>query len=146
MLNVCKYISGGDNMENVLNWINANTDYEAILLDQSIDHDKVRELQSKKGYVPKHKKYTVQLLQDVPTRSGVYLFFDKHSNIIYVGKTAGLRERIRQHIQGNGNTKDIKEQFIKVAYVRCVEYDAKQLERELIEVFKPYGNILGVSI
>jgi predicted GIY-YIG superfamily endonuclease len=133
-------------MENVLSWVKVNTKYEAVLIDQSIDHEKVQESKSKKGYVPRHKKYTVQLLKDVPARSGVYLFFDEHSNIIYVGKTAGLRERVNSHIRGNTHTANIKHLFYKVGFIRCIEYDAKVIERELIETFKPYGNTVGVSI
>lgn len=132
----------GDYMENVLGWIKDNTNYNPVVLDQSIDHSRIVKV---KGYIPIHKKYTVQLLKDVPTLSGVYIFFDQDNGLIYVGKTNRLRERVNAHIRGNTNTQDIKHKFYKVAFIRCIEYEAKEIEKELINQFQPYGNIVGVT-
>lgn len=125
-------------MQDMIDWIEEVTGYEVMTVPEEIDHSRTA---SKKGYVPKHKKYTVTLLQDVPRRSGVYIFFDKSGAVAYIGRASNLRDRIRGHLTGIANTKDSKEVFHRVAYFQCLEYDARPLERHLIETLQPYVNV-----
>ncbi|WP_345817282.1 GIY-YIG nuclease family protein (plasmid) [Bacillus licheniformis] len=132
-------------MEDLINWIDEQG-YMTVLSNQEISHERIEEQKKRKGYVPVHKKYTVQLLKDVPTRAGVYIFFDEQGHTAYVGKTSNLRDRIRQHLTGHSNAKEIRGRFHRFAFIRCFEWDAKNLEKLIIEREQPYGNQLGVTI
>ena len=133
-------------MDNLIQWTAENTGFKAVIIDEAIDHERLSE-QLKKPYVQKKNKYSIQLLKDIPTRSGVYVFFDELDNLIYVGKASNLRDRVRQHITGNSkNTQDIRTDFNRIGFIRCIEYEAKWIEKELILDFQPYGNQLGVTI
>lgn len=86
-------------------------------------------------------------LKHLPAQPGVYFHKDKDGNIIYVGKAAILKNRVRQYFQGY-DRKDAKTQ----ALVREIadtdwatvesEIDALFLESEMIKRYKPKWNIL----
>ena len=86
-------------------------------------------------------------LKKLPAEPGVYFHKDKDGNIIYVGKAAILKNRVRQYFQGY-DRKDTKTQ----ALVREIadtdwttvesEIDALFLESEMIKRYKPKWNIL----
>src|SRR5687768_14171723 len=48
-----------------------------------------------------------EILEQLPTQPGVYLMKDRRGKIIYIGKAANLRVRVRQYFQPNtGDTRD----------------------------------------
>ena len=53
-----------------------------------------------------------EILDRLPTEPGVYLMKDRRGKIIYVGKAASLRTRVRQYFQPN--TGDIRD-FVPAA-------------------------------
>ncbi len=90
-------------------------------------------------------------LEGLPTKPGVYFHKDKNGKLIYVGKAANLRARVRQYFQ-NSTLKTAKSSAPKTAvhiseiadidWVETeTEIDALFLEAELIKRYKPKFNI-----
>ena len=59
-------------------------------------------------------------LDNLPLDPGVYLYKDKSGTIIYVGKAAKLRNRVRQYFQKSRN-RDTKTELL-VKDIADVEY------------------------
>ena len=85
-------------------------------------------------------------LKSLPAAPGVYFHKDKSGEIIYVGKAAVLKNRVRSYFQ---NTKKdikttalVKEIFDTDWIVVDTEMDALFLESEMIKRYKPKWNIL----
>lgn len=86
-------------------------------------------------------------LADLPKEPGVYFYKDKTGEIIYVGKAAVLRNRVRQYFQ-KSRTRDAKTDAL-VAEIDDVEWitvdseiDALFLEAEQVRRYLPRYNIL----
>ena len=87
-----------------------------------------------------------QKLQKLPASPGVYFHKNAAGEIIYVGKAAVLKNRVRQYFQKS--EKDVKtaalvaEIFDTDWIVVDTEMDALFLESEMIKRYKPKWNIL----
>lgn len=86
-------------------------------------------------------------LSSVPEKPGVYLFKDKNSRILYVGKAKGLRSRVRSYFRKSASLDRRKAAMIRS--VRDFEYtvtenelEALVLEANLIKQYRPRYNIL----
>lgn len=86
-------------------------------------------------------------LKDLPKTPGVYFHKDKSGEIIYVGKAANLRNRVRQYFQ-KSRLKDAKTDAL-VAEIHDTDWtevetelDALFLEAEMIRRYMPKFNIL----
>ena len=86
-------------------------------------------------------------LKTLPNSPGVYFHRSKTGEVIYVGKAAVLKNRVRQYFQ-NARVRDPKTDAL-VAEVADIEWitvetelDALFLESELIKRYKPRYNIL----
>lgn len=86
-------------------------------------------------------------LAELPKSPGVYLYKNKSGQIIYVGKAAVLRDRVRQYFQ-KGRPQDTKTTALVAEIVDLdwitveSELDALFLEAELIRRYRPHYNIL----
>ncbi len=86
-------------------------------------------------------------LKTLPIQPGVYFHKDKNGTIIYVGKAANLKNRVRQYFQ-NIAAKDVKTRALvaEIAMTDWItvetEIDALFLESEMIKRYKPQYNIL----
>jgi excinuclease ABC subunit C len=88
-----------------------------------------------------------EILDRLPTDPGVYLMKDKRGKVIYVGKAASLRVRVRQYFQPN--TGDIRD-FVPLlegivgdidTVVTSNEKEALLLENTLIKKHQPRFNV-----
>jgi excinuclease ABC subunit C len=88
-----------------------------------------------------------EILDRLPTNPGVYLMKDRRGKVIYVGKAANLRVRVRQYFQPN--TGDIRD-FVPLlegivgdieTVVTSNEKEALLLENNLIKKFQPRFNV-----
>jgi excinuclease ABC subunit C len=82
----------------------------------------------------------------LPDAPGVYLFSDAAGNIIYVGKAASLRKRVRSYFQGGEASGPrlarLREDIADVDFIACVgEVEALILEANLIKRYHPVFNI-----
>lgn len=83
-------------------------------------------------------------LNTIPKGVGVYLFKDRAGRILYIGKAANLKNRVRSHFGNGANI--LKGQMMKA--IKDIEWietdDEKQafiLENDLIKKYKPRYNI-----
>ena len=72
-------------------------------------------------------------VDQVPARPGVYLYKDAKAQIIYIGKAASLRNRVRSYFQ-ESRTPDPKTDAL-VGHIRDLEYivTANELEAMILE-------------
>jgi excinuclease ABC subunit C len=92
-------------------------------------------------------KTLAEILDRLPTNPGVYLMKDRRGKVIYVGKAANLRARVRQYFQPN--TGDIRD-FVPLlegivgdiaTVVTSNEKEALLLENTLIKKHQPRFNV-----
>jgi excinuclease ABC subunit C len=86
-------------------------------------------------------------LEELPKEPGVYFHKDKKGDIIYVGKAAVLRNRVRQYFQTSRNRDPKTEALVaEIADIDWMvvdsEIEALFLEAELIRRYMPRYNIL----
>jgi excinuclease ABC subunit C len=86
-------------------------------------------------------------LKQLPTTPGVYFHKDKSGDIIYIGKAANLRNRVRSYFQ-KGRVTDTKTDIL-VSEIADIDWtpveteaDALFLEAELVRRYQPRFNIL----
>ena len=86
-------------------------------------------------------------LQRVPDRPGVYLYRDAKAQVIYVGKAASLRSRVRSYFQESrphdAKTDSMVRQIADLEYiVTDNELEALMLEANLVRKHRPRYNII----
>jgi len=86
-------------------------------------------------------------LKLLPARPGVYLMKDAAGRVIYVGKAAALRTRVRQYFQDSGHLESprIRHLMSRIADVEVIacenEVEALILETNLIKQHRPMYNV-----
>jgi excinuclease ABC subunit C len=92
-------------------------------------------------------KYTPDQVRGFPAKPGVYRFYNRQSEVIYVGKAKNLKARVSSYFndlsgQNRKTTKMVSEiTNIEFTIVNS-EFDALLLENSLIKEYKPKYNIL----
>lgn len=89
----------------------------------------------------------INKISRIPLSPGVYFYKDKQGEIIYVGKAAHLRQRVRQYFQDSKyidlKTKALVGEIKDLDWAETnSEIDALFLESEMIKRYKPKYNIL----
>ena len=86
-------------------------------------------------------------LRTLPAQPGVYLMKDAQGRVIYVGKAASLRSRVRQYFQDSASLESPRIRHLtgKIADVEVVatqnEVEALILEANLIKQHRPFYNV-----
>jgi len=85
-------------------------------------------------------------IDSLPRSPGVYFHKNSKGEIIYVGKAAVLRNRVRQYFQESRNrdpkTEALVKEIVDIEWIEVeTELDALFLEAELIKRYKPQYNI-----
>ena len=91
------------------------------------------------------RKDFAQRLKATPTRPGVYLMRDRAGEVLYVGKAANLRNRLRSYFAGQGSLEPkIRRMVVRVADFDVILTESDQeaviLECNLIKRHKPTYN------
>jgi len=86
-------------------------------------------------------------LKKIPHRPGVYQYFDKNNELIYIGKAKDLRNRVGSYFvsenQLNGKTRVLVRKINRISFtIVDTEIDAWLLENSLIKKHKPKYNVL----
>jgi excinuclease ABC subunit C len=85
-------------------------------------------------------------LKNIPHTSGVYLYKDNRGNIIYIGKSKNLKNRVSSYfVSSNKNRKILKlrNEISEISYITTPsEKEALLKEAELILQFRPKYNVL----
>lgn len=89
----------------------------------------------------------LEFAKTLPTKPGVYKYFNNQDVIIYVGKAKNLKSRVSSYFQEsadlNGKTRSLIKQIARIEYTLVkTEYDALLLENNLIKNYQPKYNIL----
>jgi excinuclease ABC subunit C len=86
------------------------------------------------------------IIRQIPQEPGVYQYFDKNDEILYVGKAKNLKRRVSSYF--NKSQKDSAKTAILVRKVQSIKYlvvdseiDALLLENNLIKKYRPKYNI-----
>lgn len=86
-----------------------------------------------------------EILENLPTRPGVYIHKDKDGKIIYVGKAVNLRNRVRSYFQTNVDsykTHKLRQQIADIeTIITDSELEALLLEMNLIKKHQPRYNV-----
>ena len=84
-------------------------------------------------------------IKEIPASAGVYIFKDKESAIIYIGKAASLKNRVRSYFSGSSSHKKslLSENIADIDFVLTSdEPTALLLEAALIKRYSPKFNVL----
>jgi DNA polymerase-3 subunit epsilon len=87
--------------------------------------------------------YVRALVEGLPEKTGVYYFYDKSGELIYVGKSVNIRERVLSHLHNNLDRKELemKQQIHEVRYsITGSELVALLLESAEIKKHQPLFN------
>ena len=90
--------------------------------------------------------HIAELLKLIPNKAGVYQYYDKTENLLYVGKAKNLKKRVSSYFtkkQIHGKTRVL---VSKIHDIKCVvvatEMDALLLENNLIKKHQPKYNVM----
>ena len=91
--------------------------------------------------------HIAERLKALPKKPGVYFHKDEKGEVIYVGKAAILRNRVRQYFQGperkDAKTRALVAEIADIEWIEVdTEMDALFLESEMIKRYMPKWNIL----
>lgn len=85
-------------------------------------------------------------IQTLPNKPGVYQYYDKDGNILYIGKAKDLKKRVSSYFKKNVDSGKTRVLVQKIADLRIIivdtEFDALLLENNLIKKYQPRYNIL----
>ena len=92
------------------------------------------------------EKNLIQKINDLPNKTGVYQYYDKNKNCIYIGKAKNLKKRVSSYFtktNSNIKTRTLIRKIKSVNYVVVeTEMDALLLENNLIKKYQPKYNVL----
>ncbi len=96
---------------------------------------------------PKYQSHLQTILKTLPSKPGVYQYFDERGKIIYVGKAKSLKSRVGSYFNADANHgAKITYLVRKIADIKVIvvktEIDALLLENSLIKKYQPRYNIL----
>lgn len=85
-------------------------------------------------------------LKTLPSEPGVYRYYDKNDNLLYVGKAKNLKKRVLSYFNKNLPGYRIKIMVGKINRLETTivnsEYDALLLENNLIKEHQPFYNVM----
>jgi DNA polymerase III subunit epsilon len=88
-----------------------------------------------------------KIVDGLPEHPGVYLFYGGAGELLYVGKSINIRERVRSHFSGDGESAKQMEMAAQVHHVECRktagELGALLLESKLIKELRPLYNSMA---
>lgn len=99
----------------------------------------------KPGLLPSHlnSNLSPEVINALPTKTGVYYFFNEHHELIYVGKSKNIKSRIRAHLNNFDHLKaiELRNEITFIEYVITgSELISMLLESAEIKRHKPYFN------
>ena len=90
-----------------------------------------------------HPNLDLDVIDELPTKAGVYRFYNEFNQLIYIGKSINIKKRVEQHLRNTKTAKGIKliQDLARVDYeMTGSELIAMLLESELIKLHRPIYN------
>jgi len=90
-----------------------------------------------------HPNLDIAIIDELPTKAGIYRFYNEFNQIVYIGKSINIKKRVEQHLRNTKTAKGIKliQDIVRVDYeLTGSELIAMLLESELIKIHKPIYN------
>lgn len=85
-------------------------------------------------------------LQTLPTSPGIYQYFDKEDQLLYIGKAKNLKKRVLSYFTKTHDNAKTRILVKKIAHIKHIvvetETDALILENNLIKKYQPKYNIM----
>lgn len=85
-------------------------------------------------------------IKTLPSKPGVYQYFDKDEKILYVGKAKNLKKRVSSYFtktHDNGKTRVLVKKICSIRHIVVdTETDALLLENNLIKKYQPRYNVM----
>ncbi|MBN1914387.1 MAG: excinuclease ABC subunit UvrC [Parachlamydiales bacterium] len=89
--------------------------------------------------------FDLQLLETFPKDIGVYIMYDEHNRVIYVGKSKNIRTRVRQYFSDHDTRPQIRYLRQEIVRIETIvvknEKEALILENNLIKQHQPKYNL-----
>lgn len=113
-----------------------------LLLSKGCSEQMIKDLTgiSMKGLHPSFNKNSIN---ELPEETGVYYFLNERGEVIYIGKSRNIRQRVMQHFSGTGESRNLKMrgEIVSITYERTgSELVALLLESDEIKKHKPLFN------
>ena len=90
-----------------------------------------------------HPNLDLETLDEIPGKAGVYKFFNELNQLIYIGKSKHIKNRVDQHLRNSKTKKGIQlmKEIIRIEYdLTGSELIALLRESQLIKLHKPVYN------
>ncbi|RLD75894.1 MAG: hypothetical protein DRJ10_14465 [Bacteroidetes bacterium] len=90
-----------------------------------------------------HANFNKAQIDNLSENAGIYYFFDKNNNLIYIGKSINIRKRILQHLSNSSTKKaiEMRSKIIDISFEETgSELIALLLESDEIKKHKPLYN------
>ncbi len=96
-----------------------------------------------------NEQIRARVFKKLPDIHGVYFFYNKKKELIYVGKATSLKNRVRSYFVGKKTSRPIEQMIHEVVDIKWKETDsvleAIILEANSIRKFKPKYNVVGID-
>ncbi|NBX39626.1 MAG: exonuclease [Flavobacteriia bacterium] len=94
---------------------------------------------------PQHvnPKLSMDTVDDLPEKTGVYRFYDECNRLMYIGKSKNIKKRVEQHLRNTSTAKGeiMRKEIAHIEYeITGSELIAMLLESDLIKAHKPPFN------
>ena len=90
-----------------------------------------------------HPNLDLETLEEIPGKAGVYKFFNELNQLIYIGKSKHIKNRVDQHLRNSKTKKGIQlmKEITRIEYdITGSELIALLRESQLIKLHKPVYN------
>ena len=90
-----------------------------------------------------HPNLNLEVIDELPTKAGIYRFYNEYNQLIYIGKSINIKKRVEQHLRNTKTAKGLKmiQEIVRVDYeLTGSELIAMLLESELIKQNQPIYN------
>lgn len=90
-----------------------------------------------------HPNLDMNDIDSLPSKTGIYKFYNEFNQIIYIGKSVNVKNRVEQHLRNKKSVKGLRmiEEIVRVEYeITGSDLIAMLLESELIKKHQPKYN------
>jgi DNA polymerase-3 subunit epsilon len=90
-----------------------------------------------------HPNLSLEVIDNLPTKAGVYMLYNEFNQLIYIGKSINIKKRIEQHLRNTKTAKGLKmiQDICRIEHeLTGSELIAMLIESELIKKHQPIYN------